>query len=364
MAITTTTQISAPVNVIFQTTMLRRAKAVCPYFVGTVAAEIMQHRGTFTAKWRRVEKLTAVSSALSELTGNVAFPTRVGVQPSVTDVTATVSKYGNFMFLNEEVDLLNFNETTDELSGILGENAGQSLNRLQRNIFEDSTTAVLSGVATTATNISGAATASGFVSRTGLANVVNALNRQNAMKFRPMTTGSQNVGSSPIRESYWGIGHSDTTEDVRNLTGFVAAEAYASQTALETGEYGAVGGVRFIETSESSIDLDGGVSATSSATTFGRSAGASRFDIYNTVIFGKDAIGSVGFGANHVKEIYMEGDRLPPVMMISHARGSAGAADPLNEISTMGWKSWHAGVVLNSNWARNYRHSVSRLQAA
>ena len=63
--ITTTTQVAGPVNVVFQQTLLRNAKARCPYFVGSVPAEIREHTGSFTAKWRRIENLTPVSSALS-----------------------------------------------------------------------------------------------------------------------------------------------------------------------------------------------------------------------------------------------------------------------------------------------------------
>ncbi len=212
MPLTTTTEIDAPVNVVFQMNLLRRALAVAPYFVGSTPASIAEHSGTFTAKWRRYDALTAVTTPLAELTGSVAFPTRTAAQASKTDLTATVSKYGNFIFLNEEVDLINFNNQALELSRVLGENAGRSLNRLQRNILEDSATIVLAGGATTATDIS--ATGGSFVTRTNLAQLVNTLNRNNADKFLPQTLGSTNIGTSPIRESFWGLCHSDTEEDV------------------------------------------------------------------------------------------------------------------------------------------------------
>ena len=108
--ITTSSQVPGPVNVVFQQTLLRNAKMRCPFFVGSLPAEIAEHRGSFTAKWRRIENLAATTTPLAELTGNVAFPTRVSVQPTVTDQTATVQKYGNFVILTEEVDLINFNE--------------------------------------------------------------------------------------------------------------------------------------------------------------------------------------------------------------------------------------------------------------
>jgi len=359
MALTSTTEIAGPVNVVFQVNLLRNAKALAPYFIGTEAAEIAEHSGTFTAKWRRIENLTAVTTALTELSGSISFPTRQGVQPSVTDLTATVQKYGNYILLNEEVDLVNFNGQADKLSEILGMNAGQSLNRLQRDIAEDNFTAVLAGAATTATDIGGTV-ALAALGLSEIASTVNQLNRQDAMLFLPKTEGSRNIGTTPIRSAYWGICHVDTEEDVRTLTGFVPVEQYSSQTAVERGEFGSVGGVRWIATTESSIDTGSGDTTTGSATVDVRGT-TNRSDVYNTVVYGREAVGSVGLGVEHVKQSYMVGDRLPGVQMISHGKGSAGSADPLNEVTTMGWKSWHAGIVLNSNWGRTIRHAASVL---
>jgi N4-gp56 family major capsid protein len=252
MALTTTGQIGGPVNVLFQVNLLRNAKALCPYFTGTTPGEVSEHQGTFTAKWRRIENLTPKTTPLAELTGSLAFPTRTPDQPTVTDVTATVQKFGNFIFLNEEVDLVNFNGQAEKFSEVLGINAGQSLNRLQRNIAEDNLTVVFGrATATTATGIHGAG-----ITRADLQKTVNALHNNIAMKFTTMTGGSTNIGTSPIRASYWAICHVDTEEDVRGLTGFTPVENYVTQTQDAEGEFGHVGGSPFISTTDASIDAD------------------------------------------------------------------------------------------------------------
>ena len=357
MTITTQTQIAGPVNVVYQVSALRRAQMVCPYFVASVPGEIRSHSGTFTAKWRRYEHLTPVTTPLTEITGSVTYPTRTGVQPSVTDITATVQKYGNFIVMNEEVDLVNINNLSMTFADILGENAGRSLNRLQRNELEDNSTAVLGGAATTATDIA----STSFISRSKIAKVVNELHNQDVRKSFPETQGSTNVGTAPIRESLWGITHPDVEEDLRTLTGFNSVETYAGQTKTYTGEIGHIGGVRFIVSTESTVDAGGGATVTGTATIAGRTTSGNRTDIYNTVIMGEDAVGSLGLDATHVKDIYMSDDRLPAIMMISHPKGSAGSADPLNEVSTAGWKSWHAAKILNGNWIRVFRHAASNL---
>jgi N4-gp56 family major capsid protein len=150
---------------------------------------------------------------------------------------------------------------------------------------------------------------------------------------------------------------------LRALTGFLESQQYAGQTELWPDEAGYFKGVRFIETTEAGIDLTTGVAATGSATTFGRST-ATRFDVYSTVIYGQDALGSLGLGESHIKEVYEAGDRLPAIQVINHGRGSAGAADPLNEVSTMGWKTWHAGVVLNSGWGRVLKTAAPNLDSS
>jgi N4-gp56 family major capsid protein len=358
MALTTQSEIAGPVNVVFQTTLLRNAKARCPYFEGTESATISEHSGTFTAKWRRIENLTVPSAALSELTGTLAFPTRVAEQPSVTDITATVSKFGNFIYLTEEVDLVNFTGQTDKLIEVLGINAGQALNRQQRNEMEDNSTQLYAGAATTATAVNAAEDATMDAAIISVA--VNELNNQNAMKFAPQSFGSTNIGSSPIRDAYLGFCHVDTEEDLRAIGAFIESQQYGSHTALYKGEIGQLGGVRFIATTEGSIDTGVGATVTSTATTSVRRT-SNRADVYQTVVMGRDSVGSLGFGFEHVKECYMAGDNMPGVQMIMHNRGSAGSADPLNEVSSLGWKSWHAGKVLNSNWIRNIQHAVDLL---
>jgi len=349
--ITTTTEIAGPVNVIFQRNLLRNAKARCPYFVGSTPGDVTSHNGSFTAKWRLFNNLTPVTTALTALTGNAAYPTRDAVQPTITDVTKAVSKYGNHFLLNEEVDLINFSEQSMKLSEVLGINAGQSLNRLQRNELEDNATQTYSnGTADASVNT--------ILSKAAIRAVGNILRRNDATEFMPMTQGSTNIGTTPIREAMWGITHVDVEEDIRDMTGFRAVETYAGQTATASGEFGSIANVRFVSSSEGSIDLNAGAVGGSGLREDGGGTGA---DLYSTVIFGMDAVGSLGLDHTHVKEIYRAGDKLPAVLMINKPAGSAGAADPYNELITMAWKTWHGGKILRPEWIRTIRSGATLL---
>ena len=338
MALTNTTDIAGPVDVVFQQTLLRNAKARAPYFSGSTPGDISSNSGTFTVKWRRIENLTPTTTPLTELTGTLSLPTRTAVQPTVNDLTATVQKYGNFIYLTEEVDLINFSQQTDKLVEILGINAGQSLNRLQRDEIEDNSTQQYAGDVATATLV----TTTLATDNSDIDRIVNLLDEASALRFTPMTNGSTNINTTPILDAYIGITHTHLKPQIRKMSNFTSVEKYAGQVVTFKGEFGITGDVRWIETPEASIDLiSGGATATGLR-------GTTALDLYKTVIYGRDHHGSVGLGFEHIKEIYMAGDTLPGVQMVAHGRGSSGVGDPLNEVSSLGWKSWHAAKVLTN----------------
>jgi N4-gp56 family major capsid protein len=352
-AITTTSTLTKPVNVIFQQTLLRTARALCPYFAGSVPGEVQQHAGSFTASWRRIENLTPTTSALAELTGNESFPTRDSITPSITGITAAVSKYGQYILLSEEVDLVNFSGQSDDLSMKLGMSAGRSLNMLQRNELEDNATLVRVGAVASDGLVNSKITVS------AIAKVINDLARNNAMVFMPESDGSTNIGTQPILPGYYGACHPDVAYDITTLTGFVSVEKYAGQVATMNGEFGMIStagyGVRFVQTSDASINTN-----TGAATGTGL-RGATKNDLYYVPIWGMDAVGSLGFGFQHVKESYTAGDKLPGIQVINKDRGSSGVADPLDELSTLGWKSWHAAKILNSTFIETIRCCATKL---
>lgn len=353
----TDTELQKPVNVIFEQTFLRRAQQLCPYFSGTVAGQINKQAGTSTIKWRRIEQETPTTAALAELTGTASYMQgRDADTPTFTDVTATVAKYGQFYIVNEEVDLYNPNQTTDELVEVLGESAGRSLNQLQRDIAEDNSTQRFAG------NVASAGAVHAIITTGILDRVVNELSRNSARTFYPMTTGSDNVGTAPILPSYWAICHPDVAVDVAGLTGFKSVETYAGQTATVTGEFGYYGkagrGLRFVQSEDASIDANAGAALSAADL---RSTGGSTSDNYTIVCYGQDAFGSVGLGKKHTDGIYRAGENKGSFEMIFKERGSGGTSDPFNEISTLAWKAFWAGAVLNSNWSRAIRVAATNL---
>lgn len=360
MALTITatdTELQKPVNVAFTQTFLRRARQKLPYFMGTMPGRLMKQAGTSTIKWRRIEQETPSTTALSELTGNAAYMMgRDADVPTFTDVTATVAKYGQFYIVNEEVDLFNPAGSTSELMGVLGESAGRSLNQLQRNIAEDNLTQRYAG------NVASDGAVISAITAAILQRVTQELWTNSARTFTPMTVGSENVGTSALLPSYWAITHPHVAHDIAGLTGFVSVQNYAGQTRTAPGEFGyytrAGVGVRFIASEDASIDVSSG--AADSGVDIRHTSGV--YDLYTTVVYGQDALGSVGLGQSHTDGAFEAGDNTGDWEVIIHERGSGGTSDPFNEVETMAWKAWHTGAVLNSAWGRAIRSGATDLE--
>lgn len=363
----TDTEVQKPVNVIYEQTLLRNARPLAPYYLGTQPGSITRNGGSATIKWRRYNTsadnasgIAPTTTALAELTGVASYMQgRDADVVHFSDVTATVSKYGQFFILNEEVDVFLPNGTMMGITNTLSISAGRSLNQLQRNIGEDNATLVYAG---------GAASDAAVVNKIslgGIESIINTLQRNSSLPFSPMSNGSTNIGTTPILQGFWGLTHSDIAYDISKLAGFKGVETYAGQVATAQGEFGMVNvagmGVRFVSTPEASVDADAGGTKGSTGL-----RGTSDVDLYTTLIYGQDAIGSVGLGSRHTDGIYRGGDNLPAMEMIAKGRGTArpsGTDDPFDEITTLAWKSWHTGAILNANWVRGLRSGATSISA-
>jgi N4-gp56 family major capsid protein len=340
-----TSTVQAPVNFVYMRGLLSAAKKVLPFFNGTLPGKLEKAGGSMSVKWRRIENLAPVTTALSEHTENGPAVFGLGrstVKPTVTDVTKAIAKFGNAILLTEEVDLFNINSNTMSLMETLGANAGESLNATMRVEYDN---------ATNVRYASNAANKSAVVAEMKANDIkwaVNKLNRENAQVFTSMATGSRNITTSTVRSSFYGICHPDVEEDIRNITGFVGVEQYGGYTETLVGEFGAVNGVRWVATTIAPIETGAGTTSTSN--TF-RGTSVDTNDLYTSYVYGKEAIGSIGLGNEYPSSTYVMYENKPqPIELIVHKPGSSGVADLYNEIGSIAWKAWFGGKILNGNW--------------
>ena len=262
----------------------------------------------------KFRRWNALPTAMTALTEGV---TPAGSAMSVTDVTATVLQYGDFTILTDKVQLVVEDNVVKEATDVLGEQGGETIDEVIRDII----------VAGTAVGYAGAvadrASVAGKIDETAVKLAIKTLKGQNAKKFTEVIQGSARISTYPIRASFVGICHTDTTETIEAFDGFKGSEEYASQTLIDMTEIGAYKNVRFCETTKAKVFAG---------------AGAGSVDVYATLIMGKNAYGVVSLrGQKNITTI------VKPL-------GSSGTADPLNQRSSVGWVAWATAKILNDAW--------------
>lgn len=339
--------VPAPINNVFQRGLLSAARKVLPFFNGTIPGTLEKTKGSATVKWRRIENLAKVTSALSELSAGATAAFGIGrtsVIPTITDITKAIAKYGNAIMTTEEVDLFNINSNTMAFVETLGANAGESLNDFMRQEMDNASVQRFA---------SGATDKSAVILEMKAIDIrwsVNQLKRESAMLHFSEANGSQNIGTSTVRSSYYGICHPDVEDDIRQLTGFIGVEQYGGYTKTLVGEFGALLGVRWVMSEMAPIETGAGTDSADSAQGF-RGASINANDIYTSYIYGREAVGSIGLGKSYddnINKTY-EG-KLSPIEIIQKAPGSSGIGDMFNEIGSVAWKAWFAGKILNDKW--------------
>ena len=321
MADTTRTQITEEVGNFYSRTLLEKA---IPNFVHnrfTQIRDIPANSGTADIKFRRYGLLTAVTTALSE------GVTPSGSQLSITEVNATVLQYGDYVTLTDVVQFETIDPILTETADILGEQVGDTLDQLARDVMAATTTKQYAGAATSTITV----TSSMKISRDEVKEAVRTLQTNLAKPITSMVNPSTGYNTTPLNRAYVGIISPSTLYDLDAVTGWIPVEKYPNKGDVMQDEQGSVAGVRFVMTTNAKV-RDG--------------EGDSGIDVHSTLIFGQNAVGQTRISGQTLKNI------VKPL-------GSAGTADPLDQRSTSGWKLTYVAMILNANWILDLQHAVS-----
>ncbi len=320
MANTTTTQVPAAINYFYDRALLER---IVPLFLYNRYGQVrdIPQNATASIKFRRYGTLSAQLTPLSE------GVTPTGSQLSITDVTATVSQYGDFVTLTDFLEFTTLDPVLVETADILGQEAGDTLDQLCRDIITAGTSVLYADGHTQRVDVDSA----DVLTATEIKKAVRTLKANNAKKVTSMINPTTGYNTTPVNAAFVGIVHPNTTYDLKNATGWVAVESYPSQSNVMDGEVGKVDEVRFVESTNAKVFAG---------------AGASAIDIYATLILGRDAYGVTRISSEAIRNI------IKPL-------GSAGTADPLDQRATSGWKATFVAVILQNLWMERIEHAVS-----
>ena len=268
---------------------------------------------TNVIKFRKYSSLVAATTPLTESV------TPAGSSLTVTDLTATVKQYGDFLSFSDFLQVTTLDPILIESAEILGEQAGDTLDILCRDVITAGTAVQYSDITSPQTNAARTdVVATDVISTVDLNKAIRDLKLANAKKITEMVSPNVAYATAPVAECFVGIVHPNISYTLTGLTGFTPIEDYASKADVMPGEIGKFKEIRFVESTNAKVFTAGGGGA---------------IDVYATLILGRDAYGITRIAGESLKNI------VKPL-------GSSGTADPLDQRSTSGWKASFVAKIL------------------
>ena len=216
-----------------------------------------------------------------------------------TEVTVKLEQYGEYARCTDTLDLSHLDMNILRKTKLFGDAGARSIDAVVREELATCTNVIYANGKTSR----GELTAEDKLSTKELRKAVRRLKKAHAQTFGGY---------------YIAIMGPDTFYDLQDDETFVAVSRYQDKEAVYAGEIGRLFGCRIVETTEAKI-FEG--------------AGADGGDVASVIVLGQYAYGYTSFkGAK-------------PRVIVKPA-GSAGTADPLEQISTVGWKMDGFGVKL------------------
>lgn len=284
-----------------------------------------------TLEWRKYGALANMTTPLVE----GSTPAEQAA-PSLTLLTATPLFYGAWIGYSDELDMTAFDPIVSEVVGILGEQAGVSMDTLVRNDLTAGATKDYSGNQTARGNLDAPqhdVTYADFVKQ------VAALEAANA---RPVSG-----------ELYTVIIHPYTWATLMQDPTFVNLFQREQPSPLRKGFVGTILRCEVFVTANSRSYANGGVGGTT--------------DVYSMLFIAAESYGVAGIAGLEVKNVdgggvtgqnlTGAGKRAQVAEVIMKSLGSAGADDPLNQRGTVAWKTSLDVTILNAVWVRDLEHT-------
>lgn len=284
---------------------------------------------TKTLIFRRYNALSNTPVALTE------GVTPAGKSLTKTDVSVTMQQYGDFVELTDQVADFHDDPVLVETQSILGEQAGQLLEKVRYNVLKAGTSVFYAnGSARNAVNTK--------ITTALQRKITKTLKRQNAKPITTVLRSTPAYETRNVKASYIGIGHTDLENDIRDMTGFKAVETYGSMSPYEN-EVGSIEDVRYLTSTMFDPFADAGAAAAGNF----ESTSGTNCDVYPVLYLAKDAWACVPLKGKAAIT--------PTIVNPKPVQG-----DPLGQRGSAGWKAYHACVILNDAWMSRGEVAVTK----
>jgi N4-gp56 family major capsid protein len=326
MANVNTSTMSNAVKTFYDSRLLMRA---IPRLVHCNFGERATLNKNGSYEWRKYGALSAKTTALTQGTTPVEESS-----PSLTLVTATPSWYGAWLSYTDQLDLQSMDPVVTWMSGVLGEQAGVSVDTIVRNAITAGATKQYSGDAT---------------SRATLDAPGDNISYEDLLYA--MATIWGNSALTLMGGKYAIIVHPHSIASLYQDPVFVNLFV-EEQNPIREGHIGKILNCDIFVSANAREYADGGAGSTT--------------DVYSFLIIAKESYGQVSMAGLEPKLVdtagpegdYLTGDgsKASPVQLIFKNLGETGF-DPLDQRATAGWKLTEDVQILNSSWIIDLEHT-------
>lgn len=255
----------------------------------------------------------------------------------------TINQYGGFARVTDRLHEESINGVTSMFNQRMAEQGAETMNLVIRDDLYGGSNVRRTGGASDINDIVEAGIG---LATADLDYMYQAFKLEKVKPLAPMTTGSPNTGTLPIRHAYpvlvpvEAIPFIEALDDSNGNT-FQSIEKYAGQVATWPSEHGSYKHFRFILNTELAI-VNNDVSAGSV------DVGGNDQQIARCLCFGK--------GAYHVSTIANS-----DVELFIKPKGSAGTADPIDQFSSIGWKAKKGATIVQPTYMFRLEFSLGNV---
>jgi N4-gp56 family major capsid protein len=304
----TTSQVSEELQTFFDARTLEVAEMNLPLRQFAVVRPLPA-RHSKTIQFTRFEKLTVSTVAATRATALKLTEGTVPTTPqqmTINTVTATVDQWGSFIRIADLAELTFFHPVVEESLYLLGLQAAETIHYEIQTTLDAGTTVQYAGGKAARSAIDG----TNKISTTEVIKAVKTLRNNSGRTFNGY---------------YIAVVHPSVEADLLGDATFVEATRYGAAERLYKGEISRYYGCVFVR-AESLITY------------------SSTVTVYPTFF-----IAQYAYAITHLQDL----------RVIHHPPGSAGTADPLNQLRTLGWKCSFKAAILNNNWILRLESAVS-----
>lgn len=306
--------LSAEAKAFYDRKLLERAKPVLKMAMSGQARSIPKNSGN-QVSYRRFNQVATHTTALTE------GVTPTATNASVTEVTGTVAGYGGYMTVSDQLHLMGIDPVISELTDVMGENAGQSIEEIVRTELVTGTSVLYAtGSARNAQSAANPITAT--LVRKG----VRTLMSNDAVGYEA-ERGDNGQGGV-----YLGIIHPRAFYDLIGDTTINNTFTYSDPKGIYEYKLPMFAGVAWFVSTKAPVFT-------------GEGSGAA--DVYGTFIISKNAYGVVDVAGTGKFSTLVK-----PL-------GSAGSDDPLDQRASVAWKSFQLPKILNNNFMTRIEAGVT-----